>query len=219
MAEIRVLLADDHTIVRKGLRSLLDREDRIAVVDEAGDGKETLQKVKQHLPDVVVMDIGMPILNGIEATRQIKKRFPKVKVLILTMHASEEYITEILKAGAAGYVLKQAAPAELISAIEAVCRGDSYLSPSICKKVIQGYGQMNGGGNEPAGFDSLTEREREVMQLIAEGKSTRETANLLFISPKTVEVHRSHFMEKLGLNNTAEIVRYAIHKGIVDLDS
>jgi len=216
MPEIRVLLADDHTIVRKGLRALLDRETRIKVVDEAGDGRETIQKVKQHLPDVVVMDIGMPNLNGIEATRQIKKRFPNMKVLILTMHASEEYVSAILDAGASGYVLKQAAPAELVSAIETIHKGDSFLSPSICTKVIQGFKQRIDTGKKRISFDSLTEREREVLQLIAEGKTTSEIADLLFISPKTAEVHRSHLMEKLGLHNTAEVVRYAIRKGIID---
>ena len=216
MAEIRVLLADDHAIVRKGLRALLDREPRIDVVDEAGDGRETLDKVKKHFPDVVVMDIGMPNMNGIEATRQIKKRFPDVRILILTMHASEEYVSAILEAGASGYVLKQAAPAELISAIEAVHKGDSFLSPSICTKVIKGFTKKFNEGKETSGFDSLTEREREVLQLIAEGKSTRQIAECLFISPKTAEVHRSHLMEKLGLHNTAEIVRYAVRKGIVD---
>jgi two-component system response regulator NreC len=173
MAEIRVLLADDHTIVRKGL---LDRDPRIDVVEEAGDGRETLQKVKKHIPDVVVMDISMPNMNGVEATRQIKKRFPDVKVLILTMHSSEEYVSAILEAGASGYVLKQAAPTELISAIETIHKGDTFLSPSISTTVIQGFIKKIHDMKEPAGFESLTEREREVLQLIAEGKSTRHIA-------------------------------------------
>jgi DNA-binding NarL/FixJ family response regulator len=216
MSKIRVLLADDHLIVRKGLRALLEGNSRIHVTDEAGDGRETLQKVKEHLPDVVVMDISMPNLNGIEATRQIKKKFPDVKVLILTMHSSEEYVSAILNAGASGYMLKQSAPTELIAAIEAVHKGDSFLSSSICTMVIQEFKRNIHDGQEPAGFDSLTEREREVIQLIAEGKSTRQIAECLFISPKTAEVHRSHLMKKLDLHNIAEIIRYALRKGIVD---
>jgi len=216
MDDIRVILADDHTIVRKGLRALLERDPRIQIVDEAGDGRETMQKVVRHMPDVVVMDIGMPNLNGIEATRQIMKRFPKIKILILTMHSSEEYIRAILDAGASGYVLKQAAPVELITAIETIHGGGSFLSPSICTTVIQEFKRKSRKEREPAGQVPLTEREREVLQLIAEGKSTRQIADSLFISPKTVEVHRSHLMEKLGLHNTAEIVRYALRKGIVD---
>jgi two-component system, NarL family, response regulator NreC len=216
MDKIRVVLTDDHTIVRNGLRALLNREPRIDVVDEAGDGRETIQKVRKHLPDVVVMDIGMPNMNGIEATRQIKKRFPNVRILILTMHKSEEYISAILDAGASGFVLKQAAPAELIMAIKTVHKGDSFLSSSVSTTVIQGYLNKFNDRKVPSGFDSLTEREREVLQLIAEGKSTRQIAECLFISPKTIEVHRSHLMKKLDLHNIAEIVRYALRKGIID---
>jgi two-component system response regulator NreC len=216
VSEIRVILADDHTIVRKGLRALLEREKRVTVVDEAVDGLETLQKVKQHNPDVVVLDIGMPNLNGIEAARQIKKRFPDVGILILTMHASEEYVTAMLKAGASGYVLKQAAPEELASAIVEIHKGNSYLSPAVAAMVVQSFAQQMNGERGEDGFDSLTGREHEVLQQIAEGKSTRQIGEDLFISAKTVEIHRSHLMYKLGLKNTAEIVRYAVRKGIVD---
>jgi two-component system, NarL family, response regulator NreC len=216
VSEIRVILADDHTIVRKGLRALLEREKRVTVVDEAVDGLETLQKVKQHNPDVVVLDIGMPNLNGIEAARQIKKRFPDVGILILTMHASEEYVTAMLKAGASGYVLKQAAPEELASAIVEIHKGNSYLSPAVAAMVVQSFAQQKNGERGEDGFDSLTGREHEVLQQIAEGKSTRQIGEDLFISAKTVEIHRSHLMYKLGLKNTAEIVRYAVRKGIVD---
>jgi DNA-binding NarL/FixJ family response regulator len=216
MGSIRVLLADDHTLVRKGLRSLLEKENGIEVVDEAENGAETLKKIEQAPPDVVVMDIGMPVLNGIETTRRIKKRYPEVKVLVLTMHAVDEYIMEILNAGASGYVLKKSAPSELITAIRTVHEGGSFLSPSICIKVVEEVRRKSGGDRKPAGYDSLTDREHEVLQLIAEGKTVREIAETLFISPKTVEVHRSNLMQKLGLRNTAEIVRYLLQKDSID---
>jgi two-component system response regulator NreC len=219
MSKIRVLLVDDHSIVRKGLQALLDRDPRFVVLDEAGDGREAIQKVKHHLPDVVVMDIGMPNLNGIEATRQIKIKFPDMKVLILTMHSSEEYVSAILDAGASGFVLKQSAPAELTTAIEAIHKGGSFLSPSICATVIHGFKHLIDESRTQTGFNSLTEREREVIQMIAEGKSTNEIAESLFISPRTVEVHRSHLMEKLCLRNTSEIVRYAVRRGVVDRET
>jgi len=175
MNRIRVLLAEDHTIVREGLRSLLEGEADIEVIGEAEDGREAVQKVEQLHPDVVVMDITMPALNGLEATRQIKKLFPGVKVLILTMHANEEYVFQILRAGASGYVVKQAAVPELISAIQAVYQGDSFLSPSISKKVIEEYiRQAEAMANDS--YDKLTDREREVLQLIADGHTSREIA-------------------------------------------
>jgi two-component system response regulator NreC len=212
---IRVLLAEDHTIVRKGLCSLLEGEAGIEVIGEAGDGREAVEKVQQLLPDVVLMDITMPALSGLEATRQIRKRFPEVKVLILTMHATEEYIFQILRAGASGYVVKQAAPAELVSAIQAVYRGESFLSPSISSKVIEEYIRRAEASAEKDSYDQLTFREREVLPLIAEGHSTREIAELLHISVKTVETHRAHLMDKLDIHSTAELTQYAIHKGVV----
>jgi DNA-binding NarL/FixJ family response regulator len=216
MGDIRVLLADDHTLVRKGLRSILEKENGIEVVDEAENGAETLKKIEPTPPDVVVMDIGMPVLNGIETTRRIKKRYPEVKVLVLTMHAVDEYIIEILKAGASGYVLKKSAPSELISAIRTVHEGGSFLSPSICIKVVEEVRRKTDGDIKQSGYDSLTDREREVLQLIAEGKTVREIAEMLFISPKTVEAHRSHLMQKLGLRKTAEIVQYLLQKDSID---
>jgi two-component system response regulator NreC len=210
--EIRVLLAEDHTIVRKGLRSLLDGEAGIEVIGEAGDGREAVEKVRQLLPDVVVMDITMPVLNGLEATRQIKKRFPEVKVLILTMHAAEEYVFQILRAGASGYVVKQAAPSELIAAVQAVCRGESFLSPSISGKVIEKYIRQAGATAEEDSY------EREVLQLVAEGRSSREIAGLLRISTKTVETHRANLMAKLDIHSTAEVTQYAIRRGLISPD-
>ncbi|MFA9452641.1 MAG: response regulator [Candidatus Aminicenantaceae bacterium] len=216
MKGIKVVLADDHTIVRKGLRSLLDDEGDINVIGEAGDGKEAIELVEQLKPHIVVMDIGMPVLNGLEATRRIIKKHPDTKVLILTMHTNEEYVFEILQAGASGYIIKKAAPTELVAAIRAVKQGESFLSPSISKKVIEEYLQRAGEEKWEDAFDLLTDREREVLQLIAEGLSTREIAEKLFISTKTVETHRMHMMEKLDLHGTADLTRYAIRKGIVD---
>ena len=216
MDKTRVLLAEDHTIVRKGLRSLLDKETGIEVVGEAEDGREAIVKAEELHPDVVVVDIAMPGLNGLEATRQIKKRFPDMKILILTMHANEEYILQSLKAGASGYLVKKSAPAELISAINAVHKGNSFLSPSISRTVIDEYIRRSKEISEgEEGFEQLTVREREVLQLIAEGRKTREIAELLYISIKTVETHRAHIMNKLDIHSTAELTRYAIRKGII----
>ena len=216
MDKTRVLLAEDHTIVRKGLRSLLDKETGIKVVGEAEDGREAIVKAEELHPDVVVMDIAMPGLNGLEATRQIKKRFPDMKILILTMHTNEEYVLQTLNAGASGYLVKKAAPAELISAINAVHKGDSFLSPSISRTVIDEYIRRSKEISEgEEGFEQLTVREREVLQLIAEGRKTREIAELLYISIKTVETHRAHIMNKLDIHSTAELTRYAMRKGII----
>jgi len=213
-----VLLAEDHTIVRKGLRSLLDAEVDIEVVGEAEDGREAVEKVHQLQPHVVLMDITMPLLNGLEATRQIKKLSPETKVLVLTVHTNEEYIFRTLQAGASGYVVKQAAPAELISAIHSVCQGDSFLSPAISRKVIEEYIQRAEATEVKDSYDRLSDREREVLQLIAEGHMNREIAGLLHISVKTVEAHRVHLMDKLDIHSTAELVQYAIRKGVISLD-
>ena len=218
VSKITVLLAEDHTIVRKGLRSLLESRADMKVVGEAENGREAIDRVEELRPDVVVMDIGMPGLNGLEATRRIKKRFGDVQVLILTVHTGEEYILQILRAGASGYLVKQAAPAELISAIQAVHRGEAFLSPSISKKVLEDYVQRAGATAQRDSFERLTDREREVLQLIAEAYSTREIAEQLHISIKTAETHRAHLMEKLSLHSTAELTRYAIRKGVVTLD-
>ncbi|TKJ31282.1 MAG: DNA-binding response regulator [Chloroflexi bacterium B3_Chlor] len=217
MNRIRVLLAEDHTIVRKGLRSLLDAEAGIEVVGEARDGRDAVRKVQLLSPDVVVMDIAMPGLNGLEGTRQIRKRFPEVKVLILTMHTDEEYVLQVLAAGASGYVVKQAAPRELVSAIQAVHQGDSFLSPSISRKVVEAYIRQAEAMAEEDSYRRLTEREREVLQLIAEGHSTREISQLLYISVKTVETHRAHLMDKLDIHSIAELTQYAIRKGVISL--
>lgn len=219
MTKINVVLADDHTIVRKGLRSLLDAEADIEVVGEAGDGREAIEKTCKLGPDVVVMDITMPGLNGLVATRLIKQRFPHVKVVILTMHTAEEYIFQILRAGALGFVVKRAAPSELIAAVRAAFQGEFFLSPSISRTVIEEYIRMVETTTGENSYDRLTLREREVLQLIAEGHANREIAEMLQVSVKTVEYHRANLMNKLDLHSSAELTRYAIHKRVIDSDS
>lgn len=218
MSKIRVLLVEDHTIVRKGLRYLLEAQEAIEVIGEAEDGREAVEKAARLRPDVVLMDIAMPGLNGLEATRQIKTRFPEIKVLVLSMHTAEEYVLQVLGAGASGYVVKKAALAELILAIRAVYRGECFLSPLIARQVIEGYMQQAEGKAQEDRYDQLTEREREVLQLIAEGHLNREIAERLHISVKTVEAHRAHVMAKLDIHSTAGLTQYAIHKGVIRLD-
>jgi two-component system, NarL family, response regulator NreC len=213
--KIQVLLAEDHTIVRQGLRSILDGREGIQVVGEAQDGREAVEKAQQLQPDIVLMDLSMPLLSGLEATRQIKSQCPHIEVLVLTMHADEEYVFQILQAGASGYLLKQSAVGELVTAIQAVYEGDSYLSPAISRKLVDGYVRQAREQDKVDSYEQLTDREREVLHLIAEGRSTQEIADLLFISPKTVRGHRSSLTEKLGLHSNAELTRYAIRKGIV----
>ena len=219
MNKIKVLLAEDHTIVRKGLHSLLEKEIGIEVVGEAEDGREAVRKAEKLQPDVVVMDIAMPGLNGLEATRQIKKRFPEMKIIILTVHANEEYVLQTLRAGASGYLVKKAAPGDLIEAIQAVYKGDSFLSPSISKTVIDEYiRQTETKSERDIIYGKLTTREREVFQLIIEGHKNREIADLLYVSIKTVETHKAHIMDKLNVHSTAELIRYAMDKDLIIKD-
>ena len=218
MTRIRVLLAEDHTIVRKGIRSLLDDEPGIEVVGEADNGRDAVAQAETLVPNIVVMDHTMPLLNGLEATRQIRKLLPQVHVLILTMHTNEEYVFQFLQAGAAGYLVKQTAPNELVAAIRAVYAGDSFLSPSISKTVIDEYVRTGESAGRAASDGSLTEREREVLQLIAEGFTNQAIAQQLQISVKTVGVHRLNLMHKLDLHNLADLTKYAIRNGIIGLD-
>ena len=219
MNKIKVLLTEDHTIVRKGLRSLLDREVGIKTVGEAEDGREAIKKAEKLQPDVVVMDIAMPGLNGLEATRQLKKRFPEIKIIILTMHDKEEYVLQTLRAGASGYLVKKAAPDDLVLAIKSVYRGESFLSPSISRTVIDEYIQYAEKTSERKDlYEKLTKREREVFQLVSEGHKNREIAGLLYISIKTVETHKANIMDKLGVCSTAELTKYAIQKRGIVLD-
>ena len=220
MKKIKVVIVDDHTIVRKGLVSLLDDEEDIDVIGEAEDGHEAIRTVEKLNPDVVIMDIGMPSMNGLEAVRLLKKERPAIRILILTMHANEEYIIEALKSGACGYLIKKSAPRELTSAIRIADAGEMYLSPAIATKVVNRFMtetaiHHNGQKKE----DVLTSREREIIQMIAEGKSNKEIADKLSISLKTVKNHRSNMMDKLNLHNTAEITQYAIKTGILILDT
>jgi len=216
MSKIKILIADDHKILRQGIRSLLAPQPDFEVVGETTDGPETLKETFKLKPDVVLMDIGMPNLNGFEATRQIKKKLPEVKVLILTMYQDDEYVLQALQSGASGYVLKDVAVEELVTAIRAVNNDQYYLSPSISRTVIDAYlRKTEKGEREPS--ELLTAREREIVQLIAEGYTNKEIAAKLFISVKTVDAHRSHIMEKLDIHEVARLVKYAIRKGLTDL--
>ena len=218
MSKIRVLLAEDHTIVRKGIRSLLDDEPSIEVVGEAANGREAVAQAEALSPDIVVMDHTMPLLNGLEATRQLRKLLPHIHVLILTMHTNEEYVFRFLQAGAAGYLVKQTAPTDLITAIRTIYAGDSFLSPTISRAVIDEYLRASEASGRAALDSLLTEREREVLQLVAEGLSNQEIAGQLQISAKTVGVHRLNLMQKLDLHNLADLTKYAIRMGIISVD-
>lgn len=215
MSKIKVLLVDDHAMLRDGIRSLLSLHKDIEIVGEASEGKEAIQKTHELAPDVVVMDIAMPGMDGLEATRRITKQFPKTKVLILTQYDHKEYILSAIKAGAAGYVPKRALSSELVSAIRAIYRGDSFLYPSAAMALIEDYRQRAGTADP---YDELTPREKEILKLIAEGHTSHEIADLLFISLKTVVGHRSRIMEKLDLQNHTELIKYAIRKKLVSLD-
>lgn len=213
MKAIRVLLADDHTLLRAGIRSLLEKIPEVQVVAEAEDGRSALNLTKSHRPNVVLMDIAMKGLNGLDATARLVKNFPGVRVIILSMHANEEYVVQALRAGASGYLLKDAATAELELAIQAVARGATYLSPVISKRVIDDYlGRVN-SARIPS--ELLTPRQRETLQLISEGRSTKEIASLLKLSAKTVETHLAQLMRRLNIYDVPGLVRYAMRIGLV----
>jgi DNA-binding NarL/FixJ family response regulator len=224
MNPIRVLLVDDHTLVRSGVRVLLHSLPQVEVVAEASDGREAIQLTAQHKPDIVLMDIAMRELNGLEATTRITRDFPDVRVIILSMHANEEYVWQALKSGAAGYLLKDAGMAELELAVMAVARGEIYLSPPISKHVVSDYVKRVGGepppgkGSDSPSLERLTQRQREILQLIAEGYTTQEIAHKLNIHVKTVETHRTQLMERLDIHDVAGLVRFAIRTGLVSLD-
>jgi DNA-binding NarL/FixJ family response regulator len=201
--------------VRHGLRKILEERREWEVVDEAGNGREAVKKILELEPDVAVLDIGMPQLNGIEATRQIAKRAPSVRVLILSMHSDEAYITQALQAGAKGYLLKDSADTDLIRAVTDVAAGRSFFSPAVAKVMLDDYVRHLAGKGIVDRFDALSEREREIFQLVAEGHSNKEIADLLSISPATVETHRAHILQKLDLHSTAEIVLYAVRRGVI----
>lgn len=218
MKTLKVVLAEDHGLVRAGLRALMEKFADVTVVGEAADGREAVKIVKDRAPDILVMDLAMPNLNGIEATHQVVKAFPKVRILILSMHASEAYVLQALRAGASGYMLKDAAMSELEFAIRTVGRGETYLSPAVSKQVVQSLLRIETGVKPTDPLQLLTPRQREVLQLIAEGKNTKTIAYMLGTSIKTVETHRAHIMERLGIYDIASLMRFAIRVGLVQLE-
>jgi len=217
LGRIKVLIADDHTILREGIRSLLKLYEDIEVVGEAADGNEAVEKVTKLSPDVVLMDIAMPGLGGLEATLEIRKRSPQTKILVLTQYDDREYVFRFLKAGASGYVVKKAAGTELVSAIRSVYRGGSFLSPSVARPVIEGFLH----GQEPPetadAYERLTDREKQVLKLVAEGHSNSEIAKMLTLSIKTVMGHRANIMDKLGIHNRTELIKFAIRKRLISI--
>ena len=216
-APLTLILADDHALVRAGIRTLLEKLEGVQIVAEAGDGRQTLVLVQQHLPNVVIMDISMPGLNGLDTTARIVREQPKTKVLILSMHTSEEYVLLALRAGATGYLLKDAATVELGVALGAVRRGETYLSPTISKEVLARHRQQTLDPKADS-IKALTPRMREIVQLIAEGRSTKEIAFLLNLSVKTIETHRMHLMARLDLHDVAGVVRYALRTGLISAE-
>lgn len=215
MARLRILLADDHTVVRQGLRKILEDRADWEVVGEAGDGREAVRLAEELTPDVGIIDIAMPLLDGIEATRQIVKRSPNTRILVLTMHADEAYVHQILQAGATGYLLKDSADVDLVQAVTAVSKGKSFFSPAVARLMLDDYVRTLAEKGATDRYEMLSEREREIFQLIAEGKANKEMAALLSISPSTVETHRARIMEKLDLHSAAEIVLYAVRRGVI----
>ena len=214
----RLMLADDHKLLREGLRSLVEKETGFQVVAEADNGKDTVTLAHKHMPHIVVMDVAMPDLNGIEATRQILKRDPGIRVIALSGHLDRHLVTEMLKAGASAYVLKQTAYEELVRAIEHVMQGRTYLSPAVTQAVVDSYVRCSAQPHGNPAFATLTSREREVLQQLTEGRSTKEMADALSVSLKTIETHRRNIMEKLHLFSVAELTKYAIREGVTSLD-
>ena len=215
MTSLRLLLGDDHTLVRHGLRKILEEKPEWQVVGEAGDGREAARLAEDVKPDVAILDIGMPLLNGIEATRQIIRRVPSCRVLILSMHADEAYLGRALQAGAKGYLLKDSAATDLVQAVTAVASGKTFFSPTMAQSMIDDYLRRVGDASTGDSFATLSDREREILQLIAEGHGNKDVALILSISPATVETHRAHILQKLDVHNTAELVLYAVRKGLV----
>jgi DNA-binding NarL/FixJ family response regulator len=217
MKKIKVLIVDDHTLVRDGIRSLLALTADIEIVGEAANGKEALEKVRRLIPDIVLMDLAMPIMSGLEATRRIRREFPATKVLALTQYDDSEYVIPVIEAGARGFVTKMSSSSELASAIQAVHRGDSFLSPSAAAALVDECQQKTVAEGEQDPYQQLTDREREVLKLVAEGYTAREIAELLVVSPKTVDWYKSSLMNKLNIHNRIELIKFAIRKRVITL--
>ncbi len=218
MSQIRLLMVDDHEIVRAGLRMLLQAQPDIEIVAEADNGRDAVAKARELQPDIVLMDISLPDLDGFEATQQIKRAFPKTAVLALTMHESDEYFFKMLQAGASGYVPKKAAPTDLVTAIRTVHEGGVFLYPALAKSLVRDFMGRAAETDAREALDGLTEREQEVLKLIADGSTNQEIADKLTISVKTVERHRANIMGKLNLHSRTELVKYAIRKGLIDVE-
>jgi two-component system, NarL family, response regulator NreC len=217
MPKIKVLVADDHTIVRHGIYALLGLMSDIELVGEAVNGREALEKVKKLMPDIVIMDIAMPVMDGLEATRRICKEFPRTKVIALTQYDDREFVFPVIEAGARGFISKTAASSELASAIRSVYRGDSYLSPSVARVFVEGYQQGIDLVKDRDPYKQLTNREREILKLLAEGHTTQEIATMLVLSPKTVDRHKTNLMAKLAIHSRADLIKYALRKGIITI--
>lgn len=217
--KIRVLIVDDHALVREGLRALLEAQPDIEVVGEATNGEEAVNKTREIQPDIILMDITMPVMNGLEATRHIRQDNPEVKILILTMHESDDYFFKILEAGASGYFIKGGSSRELISALQVVWRGDVFIYPTMVRRLLSDYLQRVKEGQDEGSYDGLTNREREILKLIAEDHTNQEIADLLVLSVATVQTHRAHLMRKLGLRNRTELIKYALRRGFITLDT
>ena len=213
--KVRIVIAEDHTILREGLKSLLSSNPDFEIIGEAEDGREAIRCVEKFKPDLILMDLSMPRINGLDAIKEIKKRFSETKILVLTVHKTEEYILATLKSGADGYILKDSTHAELVLAVKNVLSGKHYISPGISEKVIEGYLEGKKTLKTKSSWETLTQREREILKLIAEGYKNKEIGNYLCISPKTVEKHRANLMEKLDLHNVQALTAFAIEKGLV----
>ncbi len=215
MPKLRIVVADDHTLIRRGIVGLLNAQPDMEVVAEAGTGKDALEQTERFTPEVVLLDVAMPDGNGLETAKQIKERVPQAQVLMLTMHDRQDYLFEALRAGAAGYMLKGADVQDLLAGIRAVCRGEVYLYPTLTKRLLSDFVRRAEAGEESRHLNSLSERERDVLRLIAQGKTANEIAQVLVISPHTVQTHRDHIMEKLNLHRKADLIRYAVRTGLV----
>ncbi len=215
MSKIKILIVDDHALLRDGIRALLGVHDEIEIVGEASDGNESIQKALEFTPDVILMDLVMPGMDGLEATRRIRKQNPAAKVLVLTQYEDKEYVLSAIKAGVAGYVPKRAMGSELVTAIRTTHRGDTFLYPSAAKALIENY--LHRAEGEP--YDRLTAREREILRLVVAGQTSREISDMLHISSKTVQSHRLTIMKKLGLHNRSELIKYAMRKGLLSIDT